>query len=308
MEDYIQTHVQEAPNLGYGDTIVRFATLSCEVFEKFRDLCYVREDSGKWRKYVSQAWVDLLTWEAAAWWIQDDGCKQAGAMSISTHSFSKEECDRLAQWLTDHGVEAKSHLTLKKSTGSSYWIITIGVDAAAVLAEKIRPFMHPSLLYKIEGVGRKELPKLVCLYCGSEYYGHSHTPLRPCCKKRKCRKRKKAETNTASRIKIAGSAEAYVKMKYHERRARQTPDQIATENKRGNSRYHERLRTEPGFKEKMLQQKRARKAKRTPEQVAEEYRKKEERRKELMQDPVYYANWLTKRRAYMAKKRAKASS
>ena len=165
LRDYSNmSQVQIADNLGWGTSVARFSTLQSPIFEFLRSLCYRPDPDrpGFYLKTVTQEWVDQLNWRRVAWWYQDDGCKQARAMTFATHSFSKEEVGRLALWLSNNGVTGAAAKRTRKRE-SYYWILWIPSEGAATLADNIRPFMHPSMLYKLPD-GKVDCP---CLICGS---------------------------------------------------------------------------------------------------------------------------------------------
>lgn len=156
--------VKEAENLGYGKKVVRFATLTTPVLEFIRHLCYKPDPStpSGLRKAITEERVEQLNWRQVAWWFQDDGCKQSRGMNFATHAFPREEVEILVSWFLKSGVDAK----LKKvSKGEkNYWIIHISTEGAEVLVDEIRPFVHPSLAYKLPTF----LDKVgTCLNCGA---------------------------------------------------------------------------------------------------------------------------------------------
>lgn len=154
-------NVQISPNLGWGTSVARFWTLQSPIFEFLRCLCYRPdpERPGLYLKTVTQEWVDQLNWRQVAWWYQDDGCKQSRQMVFATHSFTKEECLRLVKWLTDHGVAAEVRRVRKRET--YYWNVRVLSEASVALANHIRPFMHPSMRYKLPE-SKDGCPCLVC--------------------------------------------------------------------------------------------------------------------------------------------------
>ena len=156
--------VQIAPNDGYGAFVARFWTLSTPIFGFVGRLCYAKDAARSCgaRKYVTQEWVNQLNWRQVAWWYQDDGGKQARSMCFATHAFSREEVGRLTDWLTANGVEARPHKIEKGE--KEYWQARCSTEGSVVLADRIREFMHPSMLYKIPHFLEKES---VCLECGA---------------------------------------------------------------------------------------------------------------------------------------------
>jgi hypothetical protein len=153
--------VQIADNLGWGSQVARFWTLSTPIFEFLRTMCYTRGTRGKLNKTVTQAWVDQLNWRQVAWWYQDDGGTQGRQMVFATHSFTQEEVRRLAQWFTDRGIKAYARATTKRD--KTYWLLRVRAGSANLLTSKIRPYMHPTMLYKLPS---QELVEGSCKLCG----------------------------------------------------------------------------------------------------------------------------------------------
>lgn len=154
------TTVYEAENRGWGATLARFQTYALPCLEFLRYMCYRPDPDrpGMYLKTVTQEWVDQLNWRQVAWWYQDDGGRQGTSMVFSTHSFTQTECARLAAWLTANGVAARAKQTHKRQ--NTYWVVKVLSDAAEVLTEKIRPHMHPTMLYKLPT--RKTITCVVC--------------------------------------------------------------------------------------------------------------------------------------------------
>ena len=182
----IKAEVRE--NGGYGDFTVRFHTRVSPMLMPFHRLCRTPDATrpGKWKKTVTQEWVNQLTWESVAWWYMDDGCKQNRSAMFNTQSFSKEEVDLLAGWFTKRGLEAEAKLT-RKGRGKIYWILRISTASSERLAKKVRPFILPEMLYKIEGLGT-QTRTCMCAFCGKEFQGNGLTSkTRPSCKRPTCR-------------------------------------------------------------------------------------------------------------------------
>lgn len=158
------------------NNIFHFATTTSAALDPYWSLCYSKPEvlpdgRVKMRKYVSQAWVDQLTWEAVAWWIQDDGSLSGKCYNIATHSFSEEEVKRLVAWFRKHGLskqgEVEMTLVTLNNAEKKYPIIRFSTAASRKVAEKIAPYMHPSMAYKLE----VESPFQVCVCqdCGVEF-------------------------------------------------------------------------------------------------------------------------------------------
>ncbi len=70
--------VKEAENLGWGNKVVRFSTMSTPVFEIIRHLCYKSDPSKPscLRKAISKERVEQLNWAQVAWWYP--ACSRRG--------------------------------------------------------------------------------------------------------------------------------------------------------------------------------------------------------------------------------------
>jgi predicted HicB family RNase H-like nuclease len=133
------------------------------IFEFLRYLRY-RPDPARpsyYLKNVTEEWVDQLNWRQVAWWYRDDGGKQGRQMVFATHSFTRVECDLLSGWLTQNGVPAETREVRKGA--HFYWNVRVLTEASETLVEKLRPFMHPTMLYKLPEFD----PAPLCAICGS---------------------------------------------------------------------------------------------------------------------------------------------
>ena len=201
------TKVSEGENQGWGNITVRFQTYALPCLEFLRYLCYRPdpERPGLYVKTVTQEWVDQLNWRQVAWWYQDDGGKQSASMVFSTHSFTKEECERLARWLTDNGVRAYAKKTRKRQ--NTYWIVRVPTLSSLVLAENIRPYMHETMLHKLP-----EPQTHTCPICGKAYIrkNSAATCLAPTCRtEHKRRVRQESEARITPEQKTRRHQKAY---------------------------------------------------------------------------------------------------
>ena len=157
-------------NPGYGDQLARIVTLSHAALNQVRKFCYskVNLELGRTQKYVTQEWVDQLTWEAVAWWIFDDGSlsKVGHSYTISTHSFSEEEVDRLVNWFHTHGATGVKRIMVKKR-GKQYPVILMDAEASFYVAAHIAPYTPACMAYKVEMPAL--LYKVTCPHCQEEH-------------------------------------------------------------------------------------------------------------------------------------------
>lgn len=160
LKGYVNVPVKERENKGWGQTSVVFSTLTTPSFDWVYDLVY---PDGK--KRVTQAWLDLMTIEAIAWWFQDDGSGYPNRITFSTHGFSHEECSLLASWLTNMGYDAHERRVKKKS--STYWVVSLLQAAAWKLQEDMRPHIQPSMTYKLNVLN--PIQSYTCNQCGETF-------------------------------------------------------------------------------------------------------------------------------------------
>lgn len=167
-------NVSTTPNPGYCATseVIRVITKSSPALAPYWGLCYtkpvVKEDgSVSMTKYVTEAWAAELTWEAVAWWIQDDGSLSGGLYTIATHSFSEEELAPLVAWMRRHGLKKGVSIAKVAAHGKEYNTIKLNRTASIKLAELIRPFVHPSMMYKVDVSPFSET--CVCQECGKTF-------------------------------------------------------------------------------------------------------------------------------------------
>jgi hypothetical protein len=262
LRNFVRAPMEVIPNQGYGEFTARFWTLSSPEFDFLIPLCY-RPDpiTGKLKKTVTPEWVAHLTWEAVAWWFMDDGCRQENSLMIATHSFSKEEVDLLAVWLTANGCPAHAHKTRKGKT-KTYYVLKIPTESAGKFKTQVDPFILPMMRYKLETAGPRGT-ELSCTFCGGAFRGNGRhlggQGKFPCCQNRKCRKEASAASSARCAENLGGQ-----KVRYQKERARL---EQKTEEERESLRQHINARQNarsanmtPAAKAAFLKRKRERRA------------------------------------------------
>jgi len=188
LKSYVKTPPKIVPNGGWGEESCRFATITTPAFSFMHTLAYRPDpiNQKKLVKTVTKEWVSQLTWEGIAWWYQDDGTlTQAGGVHISTHGFPKEQVEILAEALAERGVTAKVQ-PVKKGE-KTYFIIVIGSEATRIFIQKIKPFVHPSMEYKVD---LQDQTFLTCHYCHTSFLKKKGpTPDMPACEDYTCLKK-----------------------------------------------------------------------------------------------------------------------
>lgn len=160
LSEFVHTPPKKQKNSGFGEYSSVWVSLSTPTLLPIRLLCY---PDGK--KRVTRAWTERLTWEAIAWWYQDDGSLVNGRITISTHSFTQPECQLLVDRLTEMGVLA-SVSPVRKPDRREYWVIRLGREQAAAFLRHVRPFLHLSMAYKAE---TNRLDLVTCHWCQTSY-------------------------------------------------------------------------------------------------------------------------------------------
>lgn len=88
-----------------------------------------------------------LTPLALAVWIADDGSFKKYGLALSTHGFTRGDVERLAHFLTGrYGLK----ITLNNGgEGKDQWLLYIWAESMPRLAQLVRPYVPPSMLYKL---------------------------------------------------------------------------------------------------------------------------------------------------------------
>lgn len=118
---------------------VQFVTRTNPVFSEWHSHFY----RGR-RKIVPEDIHRLLTPRAIAVWLMDDGAADYAGVTFQTHSFTREETDRLAAALrAEHGLR----VTVRANRGS--WIVYVAAASMPRLRDLVDPYVLPELEYKL---------------------------------------------------------------------------------------------------------------------------------------------------------------
>jgi len=243
LRDYVNTPPRIVPNDGWGDENCVFNTVTTPAFDFLRNLCYrpdprYPDDPRRLVRCINKDWLDRITWEGLAWWYQDDGslsgsgnCKIA---TLSTHRYPEDQVRLLAQMFNDRGIEAKVYEVHKQERDKPYWVVSLTASGSREFIEKIRPYAHPTLLYKFD-----TYQPVPCAYCGrliTEPIAGLNAE-KPCCAEMKCKTQRSRE---------------YRESYYSE------PVNRANLNRSVRKRREERKIEDPNYMEKIRQQRRNR--------------------------------------------------
>ncbi|RYE27645.1 MAG: hypothetical protein EOP45_00400 [Sphingobacteriaceae bacterium] len=120
---------------------IRFSTLAFPCLNYYFDLFHFM---GK--KVVPSNIVSLLTPQALAYWIMDDGEKGSyGEMILHTRSFTFADVQRLQDALAIN-FSLRTRL-IEKTPGQ--WVIVIPIKQSMPLKDIVSPYMCRSMLYKL---------------------------------------------------------------------------------------------------------------------------------------------------------------
>jgi hypothetical protein len=121
-----------------------FRTFTLKVLHPFASMFYnVDPSTGKYVKFVPQNISELLTARALAFWVMDDGYKNKGAgVTLCTECFTLEGVQLLKNALENNfGLIC----TLQKKNR-----LYISTKSLSKLTNLISPYMHSSLMYKLQ--------------------------------------------------------------------------------------------------------------------------------------------------------------
>jgi hypothetical protein len=210
LRSYVKTQPQIVENRGWGDKSCVFSTVLTPAFSFMHALAYRPDFTNpqKLVKTVTQEWLNLLTWEGIAWWYQDDGTlTQAGGVHISTHGFPQEQVELLANMLTQRGVAAKAQQVKKGE--KIYFIIVIGSEATRKFIEKVKPFVHPSMSYKVD---LQTQTFLTCHFCGAPFLKKGGpAPDTPACEDYTCLRKAGNQRNRKYVQRLGGNSALWAK-------------------------------------------------------------------------------------------------
>jgi ubiquinol-cytochrome c reductase cytochrome b subunit len=123
--------------------ISRFKTYTFTSFNWIHETFY---KDGK--KILSQNIFDYLSPLALAVWIQDKGGKVSSGLKIATNNFSYDEVNFLAKILRD---KYNLKVSVIKAGALNQYNLYISKSSIKNLVEIIKPYLHPSMYYKLNG-------------------------------------------------------------------------------------------------------------------------------------------------------------
>ena len=127
------------PKRGLHEVSWYFHTRSLKEFGELHSFFY--RDSVK---ILPNQIFDLLNPRMIAVWFMDDGSNNGDGLTINTHSFPKEDQEKITRFfLRKFAIKA----TIVKDR--SQWKLAIGANGFRDFISLIKPFVAPSMIYKI---------------------------------------------------------------------------------------------------------------------------------------------------------------
>jgi len=105
----------------------------------------------KFLKFIPKNLKKHLNDRILAYWYMDDGAKKGFNRSgkrLHTEGFTKNEVYKLCQNLNDLGIETTVNKQTREGFRTTY-LLNITAKGDKVLTERIRPYIIPSMLYKL---------------------------------------------------------------------------------------------------------------------------------------------------------------
>jgi ubiquinol-cytochrome c reductase cytochrome b subunit len=123
--------------------ISRFKTYTFSSFNWIHDSFYKDGE-----KILPENISEYLSPLALAIWIQDDGGKLSSGLKIATNNFTFDEVNVLAKVLRD---KYNLKVSVVKAGALNQYILYISKSSMKDLVEIIKPYLHPSMYYKLNG-------------------------------------------------------------------------------------------------------------------------------------------------------------
>jgi hypothetical protein len=117
------------------------------IYKRLREIFY---KEGK--RHISRCFMDWMTIEGLALWYMDDGTLQGTRNCvISVAAFPIEEVELLVKILYEKfGLAFRIISDFNKKQNKLYYKISAGGEAGTKFIEMIRPYIHETMLYKID--------------------------------------------------------------------------------------------------------------------------------------------------------------
>jgi len=137
-----------------GDSYVnnRLKTATLPIFNMLHDMFYKLDPvTGKYIKIVPLEINELMSPITLAHLIMTDGGyhKKHNMVRIFTYNFTLNDCNRLAQSITDLGIITKVVYDRKGKDGKDQYVLKIGALQIEALRKMVIPHMEKSMYYRV---------------------------------------------------------------------------------------------------------------------------------------------------------------
>ena len=106
----------------------------------------------KCKKIIPNNIHKYLNNRVLAYWYMDDGARKGPNRSgkrFHTEGFSKEDVQKLAEALNRLGIETTINKQNCKASATTYYLLNITAKGDKILTERIKPYIHSSMVYKL---------------------------------------------------------------------------------------------------------------------------------------------------------------
>jgi hypothetical protein len=119
---------------------VQLRSVSSPIWDEFYDLFYKNN-----HRVIPKGLPDIISAQILAIWIMDDGYRRndCNAMRLNTQSYSYRDQQVIKRSLNTLGIRSNIHRQ------ASYFVIYIPSSSMNVLRKIVRPYIIPSMAYKI---------------------------------------------------------------------------------------------------------------------------------------------------------------
>lgn len=159
LKRFVRKKPKECANPGYKKTsrVKRFRTIHTEEFGEIYRMIY-----GTGKKKITESYLSTITHPIAlaVWYMDDGSCsKKQYSCNISTESFLRDEVQILADWLkAKWGICGAKPYAYKKKD-KEYIRLSLNAKARDQFFEIIRPYIIPSMEYKLSQPEKSKLAK-----------------------------------------------------------------------------------------------------------------------------------------------------
>ena len=132
--------------LGY-----RLKSVCLPQFNYYHEIFYVLTAAvaGNYVKIVPAHIGSMITPIVLAHLLMGDGSYYDGCVYIWTNAFTKEDCQLVADAISSIGIRTTVRADRYGKDGTKQYKLVIASGSVETLQKMVKPYMHPSLLYRI---------------------------------------------------------------------------------------------------------------------------------------------------------------